>query len=417
MRPMERELDLVLFGATGYTGKLIADYLAAAAEPPRWGIAGRSAAKLAALQGALAAAHPSACELPQIVADLDDPRSLEAMARRSRAVITTAGPYGKRGASLVEACLAAGTHYADLTGEIGWVRRMIDAHHEEARQTGARIVHACGFDSIPSDLGVLMLQEYLREHHGGHCDRVRYYLTRLRGRASGGTVATMLQTVDETAADRSVLRILGNPHALEPEPRRGTPEERDQVGVRYSEELGRWTGPFVMASVNTRVVRRSNALLGHPWGKDFLYSEVSAFAPGVKGMLSAAGVSAGLGAFLVATRVPPLRRLLEKRVLPAPGEGPSAEERERGLFEVRLIGEGRSPRTGGTVRLEGTVAAQGDPGYAATSRMLAESALCLAFDELPAEGGILTPASSMGARLIERLRRAGMTFEVREARA
>jgi short subunit dehydrogenase-like uncharacterized protein len=205
---------------------------------------------------------------------------------------------------------------------------------------------------------------------------------------------------------------LGNPHGLDPEPRRGRPEERDQLGVRYSEELGRWTGPFVMAAVNTRVVRRSNALLGYPWGQDFLYSEAASFSRGPKGLLTAAAMAGGLGAFFLAASVPALRRQLERRVLPAPGTGPSAEQRERGCFELLLLGEGQA-QAGGRVKLEGRVAAQGDPGYAATSRMLAEAALCLAFDPLASEGGVLTPASSMGMKLVERLRRAGMTFEVK----
>lgn len=410
------DLDIILWGATGFTGRLVAEYLARTQDTHRvrWALAGRDRAKLEQVRAGLAPLHASRAELPILLADAKDSASLDALVARTRVVISTVGPYARYGSELVAACARGGTDYCDLTGEVQWMRRMIDAHHAQARETGARLVHTCGFDSIPSDLGVLMLQEFMREHHGSHCDRVRYYLMRMRGGASGGTFASMFQASDEAAADRDVRRILGNPHALDPEPRRGTPEERDQLGVRYSEELGQWTGPFVMASVNTRVVRRSNALLGYPWGQDFLYSEVSVLGRGVKGMVSAAGMSAGLGAFLVATRVPGVRQVLEKRVLPAPGEGPSAEQRERGLFEVRLIGEGASKKTGRPVRLEGKVAAKGDPGYAATSRMLAESALCLAQDDIPSEGGVLTPASCMGLRLVERLRRADMTFEVAE---
>lgn len=410
------DFDIILWGATGFTGRLVAEYLARTQEThrARWALAGRDRAKLEQVRAGLATLNPSCAELPLLLGDARDAASLDALVARTRVVISTVGPYARYGSELVAACARGGTDYCDLTGEVQWMRRMIDAHHARARKTGARIVHTCGFDSIPSDLGVLLLQEAMRERHDTHCPRVRLYVTRLRGGASGGTVASMLQAVDEAAADRTVRRMLGNPHALDPEPRRGTPEERDQVGVRYSEELGQWTGPFVMGPVNTRVVRRSNALLGYPWGRDFLYSEVSCLGRGVKGMLSATSLSAGLGAFLVAARIPQVRRLLEQRVLPAPGEGPSAEQRERGLFEVRLIGEGESRKTGRPVRLEVKVAAKGDPGYAATSRMLAESALCLAQDELPAEGGVLTPASSMGPRLVERLRRAGMKFEVME---
>ncbi|PTL78803.1 trans-acting enoyl reductase family protein [Vitiosangium sp. GDMCC 1.1324] len=410
------EFDVVLWGATGFTGRLVAEYLARNQDThrARWALAGRDRARLEQVRSGLAALNPACAGLPVLLGDARDTASLDALVARTRVIISTVGPYARYGNELVAACARGGTDYCDLTGEVQWMRRMIDAHHAQARETGARIVHTCGFDSIPSDLGMLTLQEHMREHHGGHCSRVRFHVTKMRGGFSGGTVASLLQSVDESMANRDVRRVLGNPHALDPEPRRGSPEERDQLGVRYSRELGRWTGPFVMAAVNTRVVRRSNALLGYPWGREFVYSEVSSFAPGVKGMLNAAGLSAGLGAFMVATTVPAVRRLLERKVLPAPGEGPSAEERERGHFEVRLVGEGTSGKSGRPVRLEAKVAASGDPGYAATSRMLAESALCLAFDEVPAQGGVLTPASSMGLRLVERLRRAGMTFEVRE---
>ncbi|HEX8537449.1 MAG TPA: saccharopine dehydrogenase NADP-binding domain-containing protein, partial [Cystobacter sp.] len=354
-------------------------------------------------------------ELPLVLANAQDAASLDAMVGRTRVVISTVGPYARYGSELVAACARNGTDYCDLTGEVQWMRRMIDAHDAQARQSGARIVHTCGFDSIPSDLGVLMLQEYMREQHGGHCDRVRYYTTKLKGGVSGGTLASMLQMMDELQKDPSLRRVLGNPHALDPEPRRGRPEERDQMSVRYDKELGSWTAPFFMASVNTRVVRRSNALLGHPWGKDFLYSEASSFGPGAKGLLGATGMMAGLGAFFAVSSVPLVRQQLAERVLPAPGEGPSAEQREKGSFTIKLLGEGQSARTGARVKLEGKVAAKGDPGYAATSRMLAESALCLAFDDVPSAGGVLTPASGMGTRLIDRLRKADMTFEVREA--
>src|SRR6218665_166818 len=407
------EFDVIVWGATGFTGCLVAEYLARTQEThrARWAIAGRDRAKLEKVRASLGAAH---AELPILLGNAKDAASLDALVTRTRVIISTVGPYASHGNELVAACARNGTDYCDLTGEVQWMRRMIDAHHAQARESGARIVHTCGFDSIPSDLGVLMLQEYMREQHGGHLDQVRFYVTKMTGGFSGGTVASMMQMLDEVEKDPSIRKVLGNPHALDPEPRRGRPEERDQMGLRYSEELGRWTAPFFMASVNTRVVRRSNALLGHPWGKDFLYSEVASVAPGVKGLLTAAGMTAGFGAFFAAASVPAVRRQLEKRVLPAPGEGPSAEEREKGSFAAKLIGEGLSPQSGGRSEVEGKVAAKGDPGYAATSRMLSEAALCLAFDEVPSEGGVLTPASSMGGKLIQRLRREGMTFDVQQ---
>ncbi|MDC0713847.1 saccharopine dehydrogenase NADP-binding domain-containing protein [Stigmatella sp. ncwal1] len=410
------EFDIVLWGATGFTGRLVAEYLSKTQDThgATWALAGRDRNRLEQVRSSLAALNASSANLPIVLADARNAASLDAMVARTRVVISTVGPYARYGDELVAACVRNGTDYCDLTGEVQWMRRTIDTHHEQARKSGARIVHTCGFDSIPSDLGVLVLQEYMKEHHGTHCHRVNFYVTRMRGGISGGTLASMVQAMDEMSADPSIRRVLGNPHALDPEPRRGNREERDQMGVRYSPELKKWTAPFFMAPVNTRVVRRSNALLGHPWGRDFLYSEASSFAPGVKGLLTAASLTAGMGAFMAAASVPPVRRLLEQRVLPGPGEGPSAETREKGLFEVRLLGEGTSPKDGRPIRLEGKVAAKGDPGYAATSRMLSQAALCLAFDEPAGEGGVLTPASSMGLKLVERLRKAGVTFDVTE---
>jgi short subunit dehydrogenase-like uncharacterized protein len=417
MSKSSAEFDIVVWGATGFTGRLVAEYLARNQEShrARWALAGRDVKKLEEVRRSVATLVPACAELPLLVADAKDAASLDALVTRTRVVCTTVGPYARYGNELVAACARAGTDYCDLTGEVQWMRRMIDAHHEQARSSGARIVHTCGFDSIPSDLGVLMMQEHMREKHGGHLGSVRLYMGPMRGGASGGTVASMLTALDEVAADRSVRRILGNPHALDPDPKQPrNPAERDVATVRYSQEAGQWTGPFFMASVNTRVVRRSHALLGYPWGRDFLYTELAGYGPGVKGLARATSMTASLGGAFVALQVKPLRKLLESKVLPAPGQGPSTEDRERGYFVARLLGEGMSPRTGRQVRLKGKVGAKGDPGYAATSRMLAESALSLAFDENPPSGGVLTPASCMGMRLVERLRKAGMTFEVTE---
>ena len=420
MSKSSAEFDVVVLGATGFTGRLVAEYLARSQDShrARWALAGRDLKKLEEVRRGLASLTPSCAELPLLVADAKDPASLDALVPRTRVVCTTVGPYARYGNDLVAACARAGTDYCDLTGEVQWMRRTIDAHHEQARATGARIVHTCGFDSIPSDLGVLMMQEHMREKHGGHLGSVRLYMGPMRGGASGGTVASMLQALDEVMADPSVRRIVANPRALDPDPRQPrNPAERDVATVRYSQEAGQWTGPFVMASVNTRVVRRSHALLGYPWGRDFLYTEVAGYGGGVKGLARATSMTTGLGGALLALQVKPLRKLLQAKVLPAPGQGPSAEERERGYFVARLLGEGTSPRTGREVRLKGKVAAKGDPGYAATARMLSESALSLAFDVIPAQGGVLTPAACMGMRLVERLRKAGMTFEVKETSA
>ncbi|MBN8228511.1 saccharopine dehydrogenase NADP-binding domain-containing protein [Corallococcus macrosporus] len=411
--------DIILWGATGFTGRLVAEYLARTQDTHRakWAIAGRDAAKLEQIRSELVKVRPEFADLPVVLADAKDAASLDAMVAKTRVIISTVGPYARYGNELVAACVRAGTDYCDLTGEVQWMRKTIDAHDARARETGARIVHTCGFDSIPSDLGTLMLQDYMREKHGGHCDQVRFHLTRMRGGFSGGTIASMMDTLAAVKADPSLKKVLTSAHALDPEPSRGTKEERDLATVKKSPDTGTWTAPFVMASVNTRVVRRSNALLGYPWGRDFFYSEVSDFGPGPKGFALAAATTAGLGGFMAVSNVDPVRELLEKHVLPAPGQGPSAAVRERGLFEVKLLGEGQSPKSGQRVKVEGKVASSGDPGYAATARMLAESALCLAFDTIPKRGGVLTPASAMGMVLVERLRKAGMTFEARDRAA
>jgi short subunit dehydrogenase-like uncharacterized protein len=413
-RANDRDFDVVLWGATGFTGRLVAEYLARAphARGLRWALAGRDRKKLEGVRSELGAIDGALAELPILVGDAGDAASLDAIAPRARVVCTTVGPYARYGSELVGACARAGTDYCDLTGEAQWIRRMIDAHHDRAKETGARIVHTCGFDSIPSDLGVLMLQEHMRERHGGRCSAVRYYCVELKGGPSGGTIASMMAVMDEVRGDPAVRRMLMNPYSLNPDPDDRGPDGRDQMGVRYAEDLGQWTGPFLMASINVRVVRRSNALLGFPWGRDFRYSEAMGFGRGPKGFARATAFTAGMGAAIGAVSVPALRRVLQKR-LPAPGEGPSAEERERGFFVIRLIADGET-KAGAKLRLQGEVRGTSDPGYGETSKMLGESALCLAKDDLPSKGGVLTPATAMGMRLVERLRAAGMTFRVDE---
>jgi short subunit dehydrogenase-like uncharacterized protein len=279
---------------------------------------------------------------------------------------------------------------------------MIDAHHETARKTGARIVHCCGFDSIPSDLGVLLVQEEMKRRKGRAAERVTAFFGEFRGKLSGGTFASMLGISDAAAGDPSVRRVLFNPYALDPDPAHGGPDKDDR-GVGYDRGLRAFTAPFMMSAINTRVVRRSHALLGYPW-HGFSYREVMSFPRSPRGLAMAAGVTAGLVGFLAATRVPPLRARLERK-LPAPGEGPSPEERARGYFVVRVVGEANGDR------LVVKISDRADPGYGSTSKMLSQSALCLAKDDLPTGGGVLTPATAMGYRLIERLRDAGLTLE------
>ena len=393
-----RDHDLVLFGATGFVGRLTAAYLARAAAPgTRVALAGRSRERLEQVRNGLPAA---AAQWPLLLADSADPASLQALARSTAAVATTVGPYLHSGLPLVEACAAAGTHYADLTGEVPFVRASADRAHGPARASGARITHACGFDSVPSDLGALLTADAARADGSALADTALVVLS-ASGGVSGGTVDSLRVLVDEVKSSPETRRLLGDPYSLSPdrdaEPDLGSQSDAEVVGRRD----GRWTGPFVMAPFNTRIVRRSNALQDWRYGRGFRYREAMAFGRGPLGPVLAAGTALGVAGLGLGMALPPTRAVLD-RVLPSPGEGPSARTRERGHFRTETTGttpDGRRYRT--------TMAMRGDPGYAATAVMLGEAGLCLALDELPGGGGVLTPATAMGGRLADRLRGAG----------
>jgi short subunit dehydrogenase-like uncharacterized protein len=408
-----REFEIVLWGATGFTGRLVAEYLLerhGAGGALRWAIGGRSRKRLEEMRAELAVRTGVPSDgLPIVTGDADDEASLEALARRTAVVCTTVGPYGKHGSKLVAACARSGTHACDLTGELPWIRRMIDAHEKEAQGSGARIVHSCGFDSIPSDLGVHFLQREITKRDGAPAKRIRYRVAGFRGAYSGGTVASVLNLLAEAEADPSVRRIMADPYALNPEGERHGPDGPDSKGPVFDEVFQQWTAPFLMAGINTRVVRRSNALLGYPWSKEFRYDEATLMGRGALGWLRAAGFTAGLAAAMGAGSVGPLRRALT-RFLPAPGEGPSRDQREAGFFDIRLHAE---PSRAGAAAMLARVTGDRDPGYGSTAKMLAESALCLARDPLVAAGGFFTPTSAMGDLLIARLEtNAGLTFTI-----
>jgi short subunit dehydrogenase-like uncharacterized protein len=403
-----RELDLVLFGATGFVGRLTAEYLAAAApDGARIGLAGRSRERLARVREELGA---RASDWPLIVADSHDSAALAELARQTTAVATTVGPYRRYGVPLVEACAAAGTHYADLTGETLFMRETIERFDAPAKDSGARVVHSCGFDSVPSDIGVLLLHEA-----AGELTETTLVLRRVRGGISGGTLASLEGTVDDVKRDRSLAKVLGDPYALSPdrdaEPQLG--DESDLRGAEYSEELGTWFGMFVMAPLNTRVVRRSNALQDWAYGRRFRYREVMELGPGLMGRAKALGLAGGITAFTAGLALPPLRFVLE-RLLPEPGEGPKDELVREGFFQIEI-----HARSAAGERWVCQVEARGDPGYGATRVMLGESGLALGLDgdELPDRAGVLTPATGIGARLADRLSAAGQRFDVTRAGA
>jgi short subunit dehydrogenase-like uncharacterized protein len=408
MNASGREFDVVVWGATGFTGKLVAEYMLGeygVGQSLTWAIAGRDVNKLLALKSSLGA---GADELPTILADSFDAEKLQAMVIRSTVIISTVGPYAKYGSALVAACVAAGTHYCDLAGEAQWIRKMIDAHHEEAEKTGAKIVHCCGFDSVPMDIGVWFLQQESRKRYEQHCESITMLVKATKGGPSGGTIASMLNIIQESREDRSIARVLVDPYGLNPADERSGPDSRDQQNVRLDKIAGAWTAPFVMAGINTKVVRRSHALQGYPYGKEFRYHEAVLTGRGFSGWLSAKILTISLGAFMVLASFKTTRGLLERFVLPKPGDGPNKEQRENGFFNLRQYGvlsDGRIIKT----RITG----DRDPGYGSTSKMLSESAICLAQDELASGGGVLTPASAMGDALLRRLRaKAGLSFEI-----
>ena len=404
----EREFDLIVFGATGFTGSLVAEYLLERyghRDDLRWAIAGRSQEKLSVLKAELG---KDATTLETIVVDSSDGPALAEMARRTRVVITTVGPYALYGSALVAACVEAGTDYCDLAGEVQWIRQMIDRHHARAEETGARIVHCCGFDSIPMDMGVYFLQQEAKRRHGAFCASIALFVKATRGSASGGTLASMINIIREARKDRDVARILANPYALNPDGEREGPDGRDQQNAAYDDDAGCWTAPFVMAGVNTRVVRRSHALAGYPYGKEFRYREAVMTGKGPGGWLKGSGMTLALGGLVLGISLSPTRRLLQKFFLPSPGEGPGPEAREAGFFNLMQVGK----LPDGTV-MRTRITGDRDPGYGSTSKMLAESGVCLAKDALPSRGGVLTPATAMGDALLRRLRdNAGLTFDV-----
>jgi short subunit dehydrogenase-like uncharacterized protein len=390
--PDSRPLDLLLYGATGFVGRLTAEYLARSApDGVRIGLAGRSRERVEEVRGALG---PRAADWPIYVADSSDTGSLGAIARSTRVLVTTVGPYRKHGLGVVEACAEAGTHYADLTGEVLFMHEVIERFDARARETGARIVHTCGFDSIPSDLGVLLLHEAAQADGAGPLEEATLVVRGMKGGPSGGTIASMKGMIDDARADPRLRKVLGDPYALSPD-RGAEPDlgpQRELMGVEHDDDLGVWVAPFVMASINTRVVRRSNALQDFAYGRGLRYREVMSTGSGPLGRAKAAAVAAGTGALAAGLAFGPARTVLD-RVLPAPGEGPSEEARRSGYFKIDVHG-----RTATGRRYVCRVAAQGDPGYQATSVMLGESALCLALDaaRLPDRAGVPDPRDGHG---------------------
>ena len=385
------EFDIVVYGASGFTGQLVAEYLAAEYRGGdiKWAMAGRSLDKLASVRDAVGAPR----DLPLIAADASDPASLKAMVDRTASVLTTVGPYQLYGTDLVAACAASGTDYLDLCGEPVWMRQMIDAHEAAARKSGARIVFSCGYDSLPFELGVWFLQEAAKKQLGSAVPRVKGRVRKMKGTFSGGTAASMKAIFAAAANDPSLIPMLRDPFVLTP----GFEGPKQPPGNKplFDEDLDMWVAPFVMANINTRNVHRSNFLLGFPYGKDFVYDEMMVAGPKDTGEATAKAIVAG-------------NNKLGAQGGPKPGEGPSKEERESGYFDLLFVGFAPDGR-----QIRAVVTGDRDPGYGSTSKMIAECAICLRRDTPDVPGGIWTPGVAMKDALIRRLvAHAGMTFRI-----
>lgn len=386
-----REFDIIVYGATGFTGRLVAEYLtqhyAGRKDAPKWAMAGRSAAKLAEVRELIGAP----ADTPLVVADASDPATLDVMAARATVILTTVGPYQLYGNELVAACVKAGTAYADLCGEPGWMREMIDEHEAAAKASGARITFSCGFDSIPFDLGVHFLQGEAVKRHGKPAPRVKGRVRKMAGGASGGTIASLTETLKAVAKKPSLALLLKSSFALTP----GFEGPSQPTGLfpEYDSATGTWTAPFVMAPINTKNVHRTNFLLGHAWGADLVYDEMVMTTIGDAGKAMAEALA----------KANPFGESKLK-----PGEGPSKEDRENGFYDILFIGEYPD---GTTVRA--SVQGDRDPGYGSTSKMLAETGIALVANK--GDGGVWTPGALLGDTLIARLtEHAGLTFQIEE---
>ncbi len=410
--------DLIVFGATSFVGKILCRYLlsqTALSEKTvpkkklQWAMAARSASKLAEFKAELNDEGLTAEHIDTLVADASDESALLNMCHQTKVVISTVGPYALYGEPLVRICALSGTDYCDLTGETPWVERMIRTYEKQAEKSGARIVNCCGFDSIPSDLGVWHLQSESRKKFGQYCNQISMRVKVMKGGASGGTVASLINVVKEAASDSQLRRQLSNPYSLCAEDFRFKTKQKNHMVASYDKRANTWIAPFVMAGVNTRVVFRSHAILDAAYGEKFTYDEAMMMGQGIAGGLRASQFAAGLGGFVLASAIKPSRWIVEK-LLPKPGEGPTREAQEKGFFDLRFYGTTTSGET-----ITTKVTGDRDPGYGSTGKMLGEAALCLAFDspkkEIP--GGFWTPSTIFGQGLIDRLQaNAGLRFSI-----
>ena len=413
-RQDNRPYAVVLYGATSFVGQITAKYLSqflADSNDVEWAIAGRDEEKLKKLQSEISDSG-SAKKVDIIIANSNDEASLDEMTKQAKVVISTVGPYLKYGEPLIKSCANNGTDYVDLTGEAIFIKDMMDKYQDTASQSGARIVNSCGFDSIPSDLGVYFTQQQAEKQFDEVCENIHMRVKAAKGGLSGGTVASMATIFEEVGKDKSRRKQVANPYLLNDDADAPNVRQKNVSKPEYDSEHGRWLAPFVMASINTRIVHRTNQLTDYEYGREFKYDEAMWMKDGVKGQLTSYALSAGLFGFATTMMFKPSRELLSKHVLPKSGSGPSKSEQENGYFDIRFFGY-----TASNDSISTKVTGDRDPGYGSTSRMLAQSALCLAQDisHKDIKGGFWTPASAMGDKLIARLEEhSGLSFEVVE---
>ena len=399
--------DIVVFGATSFVGQILSQYLfdQYGVSKVRWAMAGRSQQKLEEVRSQLG---EGAADIPLIIADAADDEALASLCTQTQVVISTVGPYALYGEPMIRACCDSGTDYCDLTGEAQWIKKMQDRYAEKAKETGARVVHSCGFDSIPSDLGVHFLQHHAQAKFNSHCNNIIMRVKQLTGTASGGTIASVINLTKEAVADKKIRKEMANPYSCCPADH-GFTVRQNHVGVSYDSEYNSWVAPFIMAAINTRIVHRSNALSGSAYGTDFMYEEAVIKGDGEKGEKRAKKAASDARKFMTLAAFAPTRWILERFILPKPGEGPTPEEQLNGSYDLRFMGT--SPQG---EKIEVKVTGDRDPGYGSTAKMLGQAACSIAFDiDQDTAGGFWTPATLLGDRLIERLKAdAGLTFDV-----
>ena len=413
---MNREFDIILWGATGFTGRLVAEYFLkeyGLKKSLNWGIAGRSRKKLENLRYELKSINKEALKIPILIGDSHQLKSLSKIVKQTNVICTTVGPFMEYGMLLLKACIDNKTDYCDITGETPFIKKSIELHHNNAVKKKIKIVHCCGYDSIPSDLGCLMVQDFSIKFFKSPCEKVLLYVGKTKGGFSGGTIASMINITEKSKFDKEMKTLLKDPYALNNKDDWRGHDNLGQIDVKWDSDLRVWTGPFIMAMINTRIVRRTNVLIGLKYGKNFSYQEVMTFPPGYLNKIRAKLFRLGLGFMQKFLRNKMLSFILKTYVLPSPGKGPSKYDRENGFFNVTIIGKGY--RKDGTLfKVKGDIYCDKDPGYAGTAKMLGESAICLALykKELPESYGVLTPAAALGKTLIKNLKQKEMKFNV-----